>query len=249
MIVQPGSPLVLGLLFLALAVLVFVIEWRVLGYAFRQIGVPPRYMFAVLWLSLVGAHVNVPVAAIPVERLLPPQAVIVFGRTHVIPPAPADDTTIVAINVGGALLPFMVSLYLFARSRLRGRMLLGIAVVGVIIHGFARVVPGVGIAVPMFVPPLAAAVVAVALAFRRAPPVAYVSGSMGALIGADLWNLSRIGELAAPVVSIGGAGTFDGVFLAGIIAGLLAIGIGGGRREEPPTTSPPGRVLDRARAG
>jgi len=60
------------------------------------------------------------------------------------------------------------------------------------------------------------------LAFRRAPPVAYVSGSMGALIGADLSNLQRIGELGAPVVSIGGAGTFDGVFLTGIIAGLLA---------------------------
>jgi uncharacterized membrane protein len=206
-----------------------VIEWRLLGYAFRWIGVPPRYMFAVLWLSLVGAHVNVPVAAIPVEHLLPPQAVTVFGRTYVIPPARAEDTTVIAINVGGALLPLMVSLDLFARSRVRGRMLLGIAVVAVIIHQFAQIVPGVGIAVPMFVPPLAAAVVAATLAFRRAPPVAYVSGSMGALIGADLWNLSRIGALSAPVVSIGGAGTFDGVFLTGIIAGLLAIGIGGGR--------------------
>src|SRR5438094_155051 len=62
----------------------------------------------------------------------------------------------------------------------------------------------------------------VVLAFRRAPRVAYVSGSRGALIGADLLNLPRIGELGAPVVSIGGAGTFDGVFLTGIIAGLLA---------------------------
>jgi uncharacterized membrane protein len=45
---------------------------------------------------------------------------------------------------------------------------------------------------------------------------------MGALVGADLWNLPRIGELGASVVSIGGAGTFDGVFLTGILAGLLA---------------------------
>jgi len=45
---------------------------------------------------------------------------------------------------------------------------------------------------------------------------------MGALVGADLWNLPRIAEIGAPVVSIGGAGTFDGVFLTGIIAGLLA---------------------------
>ena len=81
--------------------------------------------------------------------------------------------------------------------------------------------PGVGIAVPMFIPPLAAAAVSLILAFRQAPPVAYVSGSMGALIGADLLNLPRIAQLGAPIVSIGGAGTFDGVFLTGIIAGLL----------------------------
>jgi uncharacterized membrane protein len=72
------------------------------------------------------------------------------------------------------------------------------------------------------VPPIFAAGVALLLAFRRAPPVAYVAGSMGTLIGADLLNLGQIGRLGAPVVSIGGAGTFDGVFLTGILAGLLA---------------------------
>ena len=60
------------------------------------------------------------------------------------------------------------------------------------------------------------------LAFRRAPAVAYVAGSMGTLIGADLMNLGEIDRIGAPVVSIGGAGTFDGVFLTGILAGLLA---------------------------
>ena len=246
MISAPASLLLLGLLILALAVLVFAIEWRLLGYAFRQIGVPPRYMFGVLFLSLVGAHVNLPVAAIPVERLLPPQAVTVFGRTYLVPPAHVEDTTVVALNVGGALVPLMVSLYLFARSRLRGRMLLGIAVVAAIIHRFAEIVPGVGIAVPMFVPPLAAAVVAMVLAFRGAPPVAYVAGSMGALIGADLANLSHIEGLAAPVVSIGGAGTFDGVFLTGIIAALLAIAVRGGRRQDPGKTSTPASVVSPA---
>lgn len=105
---------------------------------------------------------------------------------------------------------------------MRGRMVIGVAAVAVVVHALAQIVPGVGIAVPMFLPPFAAAAVSLVLAFRRAPPVAYVSGSMGTLIGADLLNLPRISELAAPVVSIGGAGTFDGVFLTGIIAGLLA---------------------------
>jgi uncharacterized membrane protein len=172
----------------------------------------------VMLLSLLGSHVNVPLYAMSVERLLPAQNVAVFGRAYVAPPLQEDGVTIIAINVGGALLPLILSLCLFLRSRVRWRMLLGIAVVAAIVHSLARIAPGVGIAVPMIVPPLAAAAVGFVLAFRQAPPVAYVSGSMGALVGADLWNLQRIGELGAPVVSIGGAG----VFLTGIIAGLLA---------------------------
>jgi len=222
MIFPVAFPLLLGLFLLLLVVLVFVVELRILGYAYRKIGVPPRYMFVIMLLSLVGSHVNIPLYAMRVERLLPPQSITMFGRTYVVPPVHEEGMTIIAINVGGALVPVMLSLYLFVRSRVRGRMLLGVAVVAAIVHSLAQIVPGVGIAVPMFVPPLAAAAVSVVLAFRRAPPVAYVSGSMGALIGADLLNLPRIGELGAPVVSIGGAGTFDGVFLTGIIAGLLA---------------------------
>ena len=45
---------------------------------------------------------------------------------------------------------------------------------------------------------------------------------MGTLIGADLLNLDKISGLGAPVASIGGAGTFDGIFLIGIMAVLLA---------------------------
>ena len=212
----------LGLFLLLLAVLVLMVELRVLGYAYRKIGVPARYMFVVLLLSLVGSHVNVPLYAMPVERLLPAHDVAVFGRTYVVPPIHTDGVTIIAINVGGALLPLIVSLYLFLRSAVRARMLVGTAIVAATVHSLAQIVPGVGIAVPMFIPPLVAIAVSLVLAFRRAPPIAYVSGSMGALIGADLLNLPRIGELGAPVVSIGGAGTFDGVFLTGIIAGLLA---------------------------
>ena len=127
-----------------------------------------------------------------------------------------------AINLGGALLPLMLSLYLFYRSRMRVRMLVGVAIVAVIVHSLAEIVPGVGIAIPMFIPPVVAAAVGLVLAFREAPPLAYVAGSMGTLVGADLSNLHRLADIGAPVVSIGGAGTFDGVFLTGIIAGLIA---------------------------
>jgi uncharacterized membrane protein len=86
----------------------------------------------------------------------------------------------------------------------------------------ATPVPGVGIAVPTFLPPILAAVTALLLSRRSAPALAYVAGTLGTLIGADLLNLPRLQGLGAPVASIGGAGTFDGVFLTGILAVLLA---------------------------
>ncbi len=193
-------PLLFVLLLLLLAVFVIMVEIRVLAYAYRKIGIRPRYIFGIMLLTLLGSHVNIPLYSMPGPR----------------------GATVVAINMGGALIPILVSLYLFFRSGMYAQMLVGIAIVAAIVHQLATIVPGMGIAVPMLVPPLAAAGVSLLLAFRRAPPVAYVSGSMGALIGADLLNLGRIAELGVPVVSIGGAGTFDGVFLTGIIAGLLA---------------------------
>src|SRR3989442_14574599 len=123
--------------------------------------------------------------------------------------------TVVAINVGGALLPILLSLYLFFRLRMYVRMLVGVAVVALIVYRLASIVPGVGIAVPMLVPPLAAVAVSLVLAFRRAPPVAYVSGSMGTLIGADVLNLGRIAELGAPMISIGGGGSLPRGFPPG----------------------------------
>ena len=222
MISPIALPFLLVLFLVVLAVFILMVELRILTYAYRKIGVRPRYMFLVLVLSLIGGHVNIPLYSVPVQRVTPPEAVTIFGRTYLVPPTIEPGATVVAINVGGALLPVLLSLYLFVRVRMYGRMLLGVAIVAIIVHALAYVVPGVGIVVPMFIPPLAAAGVALVLAYRRAPPVAYVSGSMGALVGADLLNLGRVVELGAPMISIGGAGTFDGVFLTGIIAGLLA---------------------------
>ena len=222
MIFPLALPLLLIFFVLLLGFMVLVVELRILGYAYRKIGVPARYMFAVMLATLIGSHFNIPLFEMRVPQRPPPASTTLYGRTYVRPPVVQRDATVVAINVGGALVPLLLSLYLFLKLRLRVRMLLGTAIVAVIVHSLARIVPGVGIAVPMILPPLAAVVVSLALSFRQAPPVAYVAGSMGALIGADLLNLPRIAELGAPVVSIGGAGTFDGVFLTGIIAGLLA---------------------------
>jgi uncharacterized membrane protein len=222
MIYAPFTLLLLFLLLLLLGAFLVLVEMRVLAYAYRKVGVRPRYAFAVMLLSLLGSHVNIPLYAMPAQRLLRPHALTMFGRTYTVPETVEAGATVVALNVGGALIPILVSIYLLARTRLYWRMLVGVALVAAVVNSLARIVPGVGIVVPMFLPPLVAAGVGLLLAFRAAPPVAYVSGSMGTLIGADLLNLGKIADLGAPVVSIGGAGTFDGVFLTGIIAGLLA---------------------------
>jgi uncharacterized membrane protein len=195
-------PVLLLLLVLLLVVFVVLVELRVLSYAYRKIGIAPRYVFTILVLTLIGSHVNIPLYSAPARQ--------------------TARATVVAVNVGGALIPALLSLYLFLRMPTRGRMLIGTGVVALVVNQLARVVPGVGVVVPMLLPPLLAAAVALILAFRRAPPVAYVAGTMGTLIGADLLNLGRVAEMGVPMLSIGGAGTFDGVFLTGILAGLLA---------------------------
>ena len=145
-----------------------------------------------------------------------------FGVTYVIPVVRDFAATVLAVNVGGALIPIALSLYLMLKHRLFGLSVLGIAIVAAVCHLLARPVPGLGIAEPILAPALTTAAVALVLAGRRAGPLAYISGSLGTLIGADLLNLNKIQGLGAPIASIGGAGTFDGIFITGLLAVLYA---------------------------
>jgi uncharacterized membrane protein len=129
---------------------------------------------------------------------------------------------VLAINVGGAVIPTLMSTYLVLRYQLWLKATIAVVAIAFIIHTMATPVRGVGIAVPVFVPIITTAILAFLLSRDYAAPLAYIGGSMGTLIGADLLNLDKIGGLGAPVASIGGAGTFDGIFLTGILAVLLA---------------------------
>ena len=130
--------------------------------------------------------------------------------------------TVVAVNVGGAVIPTLMSAHLLIKRELWLKGLVATAIVALVIHWMADPVPGLGIAVPIFMPVLVTAVVAVILSREDSAPLAYIGGSLGTLIGADLTNLDKVRGLGAPVASIGGAGTFDGIFLTGILAVLLA---------------------------
>ncbi len=205
-----------------LLIVVALIELQLLKYAYQRMGIPPRYVLGVLLLSLVGSSINVPVYELPPEKMVTEKVVDFYGMQYVVPEVEEWPRTIVAVNVGGALIPTILSIYLLIKNRLYLRGIIGVAVVAAVVHRLAHPVRGVGISVPTFAPPLLAALVAMLLAWRKAPPLAYIAGSLGTLIGADLMNLDKIQGLGAPVASIGGAGTFDGVFLSGILAVLLS---------------------------
>jgi uncharacterized membrane protein len=140
--------------------------------------------------------------------------------------------TVLAVNVGGAVIPTLMSAYLVMRYQLWFKAALAVIAIAFIIHTMATPVRGIGIAVPVFAPVIVTAILAFILSREYAPPLAYIGGSMGTLIGADLLNLDKISGLGAPVASIGGAGTFDGIFLTGILAVLLA-GIAAPERMRP----------------
>jgi uncharacterized membrane protein len=210
------------ILFLLLGFLILLVQIGILEYAYEKMGIHRRYVFALLFLSLVGSYVNIPVAQLPGEKIISGQEVFFFGMRYVIPLVHEWPRTVVAVNLGGAVVPTVVSLYLMIKNKLYVQGLMSVAIVASIVHWLAQPVTGLGIAVPIFIPPLAAAGTALLISRRAAPPLAYIAGSLGTLIGGDLLNINRLQGLGAPIASIGGAGTFDGIFLAGIIAVLLA---------------------------
>ncbi len=225
----------LGLVFFLLlwalfAFLVGLIQIGILQYVFESLGVSRRYMLALLLFSLLGSYVNIPIAQLPAEHVHTGEIVNFFGVQYVVPVVINSPGTVLAVNLGGAVIPFVLSMYLVIKHRLYEESVIGVGVVTIVVHLMARPVPGVGIAVPIFIPPIVTAVVALILSWRNPAPLAYIAGSMGTLIGADLLNLGKVRGLGAPVASIGGAGKFDGIFLTGIVAVLLAGILGGGRR-------------------
>jgi uncharacterized membrane protein len=205
--------------FFALAVW---IEVRALLYAYGRAGISSPAALFILFGSLIGSYINIPVAELGPQRMISGEEIDFYGMHYVIPLLVEAPGTIIAVNVGGAVIPVLLSIYLLAKYNLWGRGVLATAVVAFICHHLATPVRGVGIAEPVFVPPIATAITAVLISRQYAGPLAYISGSLGVLIGADLLNLNKVQGLGAPVASIGGAGTFDGIFLTGVIAVLLA---------------------------
>ena len=229
----PLTPTFFSLLVGAFIALVLVIQLGALRYAYLRIGLSPAAAITLLLGSLAGSYFNFPIFELPAKQVVSGQEVVFFGMEYAIPVVTQWPGTVIAVNVGGAVIPTAMSLYLLFKYRLWGVGLIATAVVTAVTHAFANPIPGLGIAEPVFVPALTTAIAALLLSRRQAPPLAYIAGSLGTLLGADLLNLGKIQGLGAPVASIGGAGTFDGIFLVGILAVLIASLLGAAASPAP----------------
>jgi uncharacterized membrane protein len=215
-----ASPFMFMLMAIAI-VAITIVALNVLTYAYERIGLSAGWLYAVIVGSLVGSRLNIPVRRFPDHTERRDTQVVVFGVRYRVPEVVHTGQTVLAVNVGGAVIPTALAVYLVIRNAIWIPALLGILAVSIVVHIVARPVPGVGIATPFFVAPLVAALFAIAAGGRAVAAVAYAAGTLGTLIGADLTNLRRIQGLGAPYASIGGAGTWDGVFLTGVVAVLL----------------------------
>jgi uncharacterized membrane protein len=215
-------PMAPGFFAILVGIFLLVLILQSLRYAYVSLGVSPGTALLLLFASLVGSVFNIPVAEFAPEPVVSDRIIDYFGMQYEIPTVTHWQGTVIAVNVGGAVIPTLLSLYLLITHHLWIKGAIATTVVAVVLHWVANPVPGLGIAVPVFLPVIVTAAVALILSRQEAAPLAYIGGGLGTLIGADLTNLDKVGGLGAPVASIGGAGTFDGIFLTGILAVLIA---------------------------
>lgn len=218
-------PLLLFFLLVAMLPLVF---GHLFAAALIKLKLEPTTALLVVFGIFVGSVINIPVKRISRTESVLVDPLAVFGLHSWWPMFQrVRRDTVIAVNVGGCLIPLALAIYESVYLAMAGRQaLLGLVVAVVVNTGVcywvAKPVEGIGITMPGLFPAIVASMSALLLVPDQAPPVAFVAGVLGPLIGADLLHLRDIEKIATGVASIGGAGTFDGIVLSGIVAAYLA---------------------------
>jgi len=206
---------------LALAFLIGFVQVGLITVAFDKLGLAPESAYLLLVCTLAGSIINLPLFTLDADSEPPPETPPEPVRWVLFRVPPFAGKIVVVANVGGAVVPVAFSLYLIAHNPLSPfHIVAAVVVVAVVARMFSFPIPGIGI--PMLIAPFAAMLIATALDPQQRAPLAYIGGTLGVLIGADLIRLKDLRKLGSPFASIGGAGTFDGVFLTGLVAVLLA---------------------------
>ena len=210
----------------ALAALLLVLFLGVKTHARREatlpLGISPGSVILVLFVSLFGSSVDIPIAKLGHGAFVAARETGFLGAAYRHPHSLNSSEVVLAVNLGGAVTPTLLSLYLLIRHGVWLRGMFAALLVAVLCHALAEPIRGAGISLPISVASVAATLIALLVGWRHAPPLAYAGGSLGVFIGADLANIEQMRGLGAPLLSIGGGGVFDGIFIAGAAAMLLA---------------------------
>jgi uncharacterized membrane protein len=196
--------------------------------ALGKLGLSPQSSFLAALGIFLGGMLNIPVKRIEREELSEVTPVTLFGFASMFPRFQRQRTyTIIAVNVGGCVVPTMLALYELYRVVGVGSFALvaagaATAINILVCYRLARPLPQVGIALPALIPALVAAACGLFFVPDMAPSIAFIAGVFGPLVGADLLHLRDIENISAGIASIGGAGTFDGIVLSALVATLLA---------------------------
>jgi uncharacterized membrane protein len=226
MIYLPVAYLLFLLLLLTFPFLWLVVTLDAVQTAVAKLGFSPNLSLLLLTLVILGSTVNIPLYERVSKITVVPDLEQLWGMRFFwgIPLRRIEQKTIVALNVGGGLIPTILAIYQF--TRVSPLLILVVATVVTIVSYYsAQVVPGIGIQMNALIAPLTAAMTSVLLTVGSdvpAAPIAFAGGVLGTLIGADLLHLPEIERMTPGILSIGGAGVFDGIALCGLLAVLLA---------------------------
>ena len=215
-------PISLAIFLIFLFVIPFLI-FMMPAVAFAKLGLHPVAGLAFFWFCLIGSMINLPVYRKDLDYYYDEdERTVDITSTFPGIQMPRANQKVIALNLGGAILPGLLCLYLLSRVNLSSAFLATV-ITTIFSYYLSKPVKGVGIMIPAFIPPIIAAVAALIFAEKgNAPAVAYISGVLGTLIGADLLRIHQIKKFGLSFLSIGGAGVFDGIFIVGIISVLLA---------------------------
>ncbi|MFT0812510.1 DUF1614 domain-containing protein [Synechococcus sp. OH20] len=219
----PFSLLLFFMLVLLLPFLWLGVAVDVVALAVGKLGFSREGALLLLLAILVGSSVNIPLYRVKCEVTLVEDLASLWMRQFWgIPLAKISQETVVALNVGGGLIPVLLALYQFGRAD--GLLILAVtALVTVVSYYASHVVPGIGIQMNPLIAPTTAALAALFWAGDQAPAVAFAGGVLGTVIGADLLHLPEVlRRNCSGILSIGGAGVFDGIALCGLFALLLS---------------------------
>lgn len=145
-----------------------------------------------------------------------------------VPDIPVTD--VFAFNIGGAVIPLALCIYLFIRADTgveRARSIAASLVTGAAIFAIGMFAPNEPERItidPMILYGLAAGVIA--YLFGRSRRCAFIAGVIGMMLS-NVANAILVWNAGIPQrLVLGGAGAFDGIVLSGLIAVLLAELIG-----------------------